>query len=684
MWSWMKSLFDRGASPVRQLESPAAAGRARTKSPAASRTPHALPWRKQSSMPESEFIYTDDPSSASGDGDLGPVLGIDLGTTHSVVAIFADGKAQVIPNQEGQNQTPSVVALTDSGEILVGLLAQQAAFRDPSRAVCSVKRMLGRTAGDVRLWAERLPFEVATDSDRPVIRVCDRSFTAVEILAAILGKLKDAAERHLDRPARRAVITVPAFFTDAQRQAVLSAAELAGFDIDWVFEDGRTGLKSRQRMRIISEPVAAALSVFSGSKDRKVVVLHMGGGTFDITVLDVGQGVLEVKSVGGDTCLGGDDFDEVLAENLLRKLPESASRSVRNGIVNRQRLRFAAERAKRDLSHLSEVTIDFPWAADAQGGSGFPQCAVTRAEFEQWVEPLIERCQGLIREAIRDAGLKSQQVNEVLVIGGMTRMPRLGRLFDELFPGTVRRTVTSDENVALGAAIQGHQLLLGPQSQLLVLDVTPLTLGVESAAGHFVDLIRRNTTIPTRRTETFTVDSDNQPGISVRVLEEEHRANGRRRLLGQLDLTVVPAPRTKSKVEVTFDLDANGILRVTAKDLATGNDRTARMVPRLSTDLIEARRHAELSIRSLERLVAARRRQIVPTDETPLHRLLDRCRQSIRSENVAAIRKAKAEVDGALEAVSRYLERCARPDDPGEKMSGHAQDPRDEGLRLEL
>jgi molecular chaperone DnaK len=369
---------------------------------------------------------------------------------------------------------------------------------------------------------------------------------------------------------------------------------------------------------------------------------------------------------------------------MVRKLPERARGSVREGVVNRQRLRFAAEWAKRDLSNLSEVTVDFPWAADAQGSSGFPQCTVTRAEFEQWVEPLVERSRDLIREALEDAGLKSQNIDEVLVIGGMTRMPRLSRLFDELFPGIVRRTVTSDEIVALGAAIQGHQLLLGRQSHFLVLDAAPLTLGVESAAGRFVVLIPRNTTIPTRKTETFTVDADHQPGVSVRVFEEEHRANGRRRLLGQLDLTVEAAPRTTAKVEVAFDLDHNGILRVTARDLATGKDRTMRMVPRLSAELIEARNIAERSIRDLEKLLAARRRHFAPADEEPLRRLLDRCRQSIRSENVAAIRKAKAELDGVLDAVSRFLDRRVDADEPGAASSRHARDPRDGALKLEI
>jgi molecular chaperone DnaK len=669
MWSWMKSLVGRDSPPALRLESPAAAGRARSQPSVAPEVLHALPWRSQSAIPESEFIYADDTASVSGVVESGIILGIDLGTTHSVVAVFADGKSQVIPNQEGQNQTPSIVALSESGEILVGLQAQQAALRDPSRAVCSVKRLLGRTAGDVQLWADRLPFEIATDSEKPLIRVCDRTFTPVEFLACILGKLKDAAERHLGRPARHAVITVPAVFTDAQRQAVLAAAELAGFDVDWIVES-RTKMKCRQRMRIISEPIAAALAVFSGSNNRKIVVFHMGGGTFDITVLDVGEGVLEVRSVGGDTRLGGDDFDEVLADHLLQKLPKPARNSVRDGVANRQRLRVAAERAKRDLSNLSEVAVDFPWAADAIEGGGIPRCTVTRAEFEQWVEPLVERCRPLIREALEDAGLKRQDINEVLVIGGMTRMPGLRRLFDELFPGTVRRAVTSDEIVALGAAIYGQQLLLGRHSRFLVLDVTPLALGLESAAGRFVELVSRNTTFPTRKTETFTVDSDHQPGVSVRVFEVEHRAKGRRRLLGQLDLTVDPAPRTNSKVEVSFDLDANGILSVTAKDLATGKDRTMRMVPRLPMELIDARKIAERSIREVEKLLAGQRRHFAPSDEEPLRRLLDRCRASLRSENVAAIRKAKNELDGLFEALNRFLER--RPDQ------------RDEGLRLEI
>jgi molecular chaperone DnaK len=406
-------------------------------------------------LPESEFIYTTDPDPACAQVDPGPILGIDLGTTHSVVAVLREGKVRVIPNQEGQVLTPSVVAFTEAGEILVGARAQQRAIHDPRRAVFSVKRLLGRTANEVRTWADRFACEIVTGPrETPEIHVDGRPYTPVEILACILGKLKDAAERHLGHPARRAVVTVPAFFTDAQRQAVLAASEQAGFDVDWVLNDPRNGHKTRQRMRIISEPTAAALALGCGQTDRRLAVLHMGGGTFDITLLDVGQGILEVKAVGGDTCLGGDDFDQALVSYLFQQLPAEAREGLRLDPVARQRLRFAAEQAKRDLSHVSEVSLDLPWLAQ---GNARLQLTVTRAELERLVQPLIEQCRRLVQEALDDAGLQAKDIDEVLVIGGMTRMPRLRQLFDNLFPGAVRRAVALDEIV--GSSVFKRQLL---------------------------------------------------------------------------------------------------------------------------------------------------------------------------------------------------------------------------------
>jgi molecular chaperone DnaK len=663
MFSWVKSLLGtrQPVPEMRRLSPPAGSHSRPGSAPTASgETLHALPWRKQDTIPESEFIYTTDPDPACGQADPGPVLGIDLGTTHSVVAILREGKAHVIPNQEGQVLTPSAVAFTEAGEVLVGARAQQRAIDDPRRTVFSIKRLLGRTANEARVWVEQFACEIAAGPrDTPEVQIDGRSYTPVEIVACILAKLKDAAERHLGHPAPRAVVTVPAFFTDAQRQAVLAAAELAGFDRDWVLKNPLTGQKIRQRMRIISEPTAAALAFGGSHADRRLAVLHVGGGTFDITLLDIGEGVLQVKAVGGDTCLGGDDFDQALVSYLLQQLPAQAREGLRLDGVARQRLRFAAEQAKRDLSHASEVSVDLPWLA--QGIPDF-RLTVTRAKLEELVQPLIERCRRLVQDTLADARLGAKDIDEVLVIGGMTRMPRLRQLFDSLFPRAVCRARALDEIVALGAAIQGQQLLLGGQSDLLVVDVTPLTLGLETASGEFVAMIPRNATIPHLRKEVFTVAADSQPGVSVRVFQLEGGKASPGRFLGQLDLDGLSGPRGQTKVEVAFDMDHNGILRVTARDLVSGRDRGMRMVPRLPAPLLRARDKAHQCILAIEWLLKDRAWNIAPADQEPLRRLLERSRILAHSEDVNAILQAVEELERVMDAMIRYLDGYLRAD----------------------
>jgi molecular chaperone DnaK len=654
LWTWL-SLLGR-KQPADQVP---------RLSPPSNSTPgvlHALGWRKQDTISESEFIYTTDPDPACGQGEPGPILGIDLGTTHSVVAVMHKGKVQIVPNQEGQVVSPSVVAFTEEGEILVGAPAQQRAVRDPRRAVFSIKRLLGRTANEVQTWVDRFACEVvAGPRETPEIHIDGRAYTPVEILACILGKLKDAAERHLNGPARRAVVTVPAFFTDAQRQAVLAAAELAGFDVDWVLKDPRSGHKVRQRMRIISEPTAAALALGSGQRDRRLAVLHMGGGTFDITLLDIGQDVLDVRAVGGDTCLGGDDFDEALVNYLLQRLPAKARGELRLDPVGRQRLRLAAEQAKRDLSHASEVTVDLPWLAHGNAGL---RLTVTRPELEKLVRPLVEQCRRLVQEALNDAGLQAKDVDEALIIGGMTRMPRLRQLFADFFPRAVRRVITQDEIVAVGAAIQGEQLLLGSNSELVVLDVAPLTLGLETAAGEFVAMIPRNATIPCLKRKVFAVAADNQPGVSIRVFQEGSGTVGRRRFLGQLDLDSLNGPHTQTKVEVTFDMDHNGILRVTAEDLASGRDKTMRMVPRLPAELLQVRHQVHQHILKVEMLLKDRGRTFSPADQEPLRQLLERSRALARGEDVSAICQAIQELERVRDAMIRDMDGSLGADAP--------------------
>lgn len=663
MWTWLKSLAGGGPPAdevVKADEMPksiplANAGKIAVPPPITVKEPvHALGWRKQDTISESEFIYTTDPDPSCVPGDPGPILGIDLGTTHSVVAVMLDGKGHVIPNQEGQVLTPSVVAFTETGEILVGAPAQQRAILDPCRAVFSIKRLVGRTSNEVQTWTDRFACEIVSGPhETPELRIDGRTYTPVELLACILGKLKAAAEMYLRRPARRAVVTVPAFFTDAQRQAVLAAAEVAGFDVDWVLTDPLHGHKIRQRMRIISEPTAAALALGSGHAERKLAVLHMGGGTFDITVLDVGQGILEVRAVGGDTCLGGDEFDQALVDHLLRQLPVEVRQDLRRDPVARQRLRFVAEQAKRDLSHVTEVPLDFGWLTR---GNAVLRLTVTRAELEKLVQPLIEQCQRLVLETLDGAGLQAQDIGEVMVIGGMTRMPRLRLLFEQIFPKATRRAITLDEIVALGAAIQGEQLMMGRRSDLLVLDVAPLTLGLETASGEFVTLIPRNSTIPLQKKEAFTVAADHQPGVSIRVFQEGSGTSGRRRFLGQLDLEGLNGPRTQSKVEVTFDMDHNGILCVTAKDLASGRDKTMRMVPRVPAKLFQLRNQVHQNIVNIEKLLNGRGLHFSQSDQEALRRLLERCRAVMRCEDVGTLRQAIQELERVRDAMVQYLD----------------------------
>jgi molecular chaperone DnaK len=641
-----------------------------------------LGWRKQATLAESESVYTTDPDPVCAPAEPGYVLGIDLGTTHSAVAVLRDGKVEVIPNQEGQLLTPSVVAFTETGEVLVGSRAQQRALHDPRRTVTSIKRLLGRTAHEARAWADQVGYEVASGPrETPEVIIDGRPYSPVEILALILRKLKDAAETHLGQPARRAVVTVPACFTDAQRQAVLAAAELAGFDLDWVLTDPRTGHKIRQRMRIISEPTAAALALDRGRRDGRMVVLHMGGGTFDITVLDSGQGVLEVKAVGGDTRLGGDDFDQALVDHLLGRLLPKVQAALRRDAVACQRLRLAAEQAKRDLSQCAEVRLDLPGLVAGRGGlSG----VVTRGELETLVQPLLDRCRKLIEETLAESRLRAGDIAEVVTTGGMTRMPRLRELFQAHFPTAVHRSLALAEVVAMGAAIQGEQLDLGGWSDFVVLDVTPLGLGLETAAGEYVRLVEPNSTIPLAKKEIFTVAVDGQLGVSVRVFQEEGRTASLRKCLGQLDLEGLDGRCGQTKVEVTFEVDHNGILRVAARDLVSGRERSMRMVPRLPAALIQARHQLHQAGRRLERLLADRGGHLTGADVQPLRRLLERARAVAGREDVALLRQAIQEVECVADALLAYLDGEPRGDLAAAIMAGRSRRSSPWGMNLEI
>ncbi|MFZ9791983.1 MAG: molecular chaperone DnaK, partial [Gemmataceae bacterium] len=429
------------------------------------------------------------------------IIGIDLGTTNSVVAVMEGGEVKVIANQEGNRITPSVVAFTDKGDRIVGDPAKRQAITNPRRTIYSIKRFMGRRHSEVGDEEKLVPYKIVGGPEEPVkVEIDGKNFTPPEISAMILRKLKEAAENYLGHTVRKAVITVPAYFNDAQRQATIEAAQIAGFDTEWEIEDPATGKKTRQRMRIINEPTAASLAYGLEKKaNEKIAVFDLGGGTFDISILDVGDGVFKVESTNGDTHLGGDDFDQVLIDYIADEFKKENGIDLRKDQMALQRLKEAAERAKKDLSQQANTDINLPFITADASGPKHLQLALTRAKFEQLVDPLIERCRIPVIKALSDAKLKPSEIDEVVMVGGMTRMPKIQWLVKDIFGKEGHRGVNPDEVVAIGAAIQGAQLLLGSKSEVLLVDVTPLSMGIETLGGRLTRLIERNSSIPVER-----------------------------------------------------------------------------------------------------------------------------------------------------------------------------------------
>ena len=597
---------------------------------------------------------------------MGKIIGIDLGTTNSCVAIMEGGDPVVIANQEGNRTTPSMVAFTDSGERLVGQVAKRQAITNSENTVYAIKRMIGRKYASREVQHDKTvsPFKITEASNGDAqVTIRGRNYSPAEISSMILVKMKQTADDYLGEKIIDAVITVPAYFNDSQRQATKDAGKISGLNV----------------LRIINEPTAAALAYgLDKKKDEKIAVFDLGGGTFDISILELGEGVFEVKSTNGDTHLGGEDFDQRLIDYLATEFKKDQGIDIRSDKMALQRLKEAAEKAKMELSTSMETDVNLPFITADAGGPKHMNIKLTRAKLEALVEDLIDKVEGPCRTALKDANLTPAQIDEVILVGGMTRMPRVQQKVKEIFGKEPHKGVNPDEVVAIGAAIQGG-VLAGDVKDVLLLDVTPLSLGIETLGGVLTKLIEKNTTIPTKKSQIFSTAADNQPAVSIHVLQGERSMAADNRTLGRFELVgIPPAPRGMPQIEVTFDIDANGIVHVSAKDLGTGKEQSIKITAssglseaeiqklvreadshaeedKKKKELIEARNQADAMAYGVEKNIKEFGDKVDASEKAKIEDAIARVKKAIEGDDINAIKSAQDELTNASHKLAEAM-----------------------------